>query len=901
MTFESPRYTAFKSSGDNKSASAVYRGIVFMFFLLVMVCALSLSGLVQAAPAEDNKTKRDRLTETNTTVTHLVLPFNIPRQRADGALTALGQQADITVVYRLDWVKPFVTNALQGNHTLPAAVDILLAGTGLKARLDSKGHLIISQKNEGEKESMNVYEMNSKKKILAATIGFFMGSAGQLGFAESNTEEKEMGWLLEEVVVTANKREQNLQDTAMSISAIGGDEIERKTLLGMNDYLNFVPNASLLDGGPGWKQVVIRGIGISYGEQSTVSTYFGEAPLTSSSRFGFSADLELVDIDRIEILRGPQGTLYGSGSLSGTIRYIPNSPNLNETEGRLDIGYGVVSGSDDSNNKVVGVLNLPLIEDELALRVVGYRYDNAGYIDQVSTEAKEALARFSDTVVATGKDSGGHTYKGGRASLLWQASDDLSFSFLYATQKLEEEGALEVNVDLGGYKFSHLALPGSSGERQTVEFDVVNLVLEYDLKWGSITASATQREGSTVDIYAVDRWVPSWAAEEFFGTEKEGEVYEIRLSSDLDGPIQFVSGIYYEDFEWTLTAFDDWYGNQSSLDASGLGSDFRTTDVVRNSTLTQEAFFSELTYSFNPQLELTMGGRWYDYDRRDNDSVLFGGASSQTDSATKESGANYKVNLSWSPNEESMLYALWSQGFRLGEGQVVPPASICDIDGDGILDGTNGKLISRLESDNTNNYELGGKFTLMDNQLILNASLFRIDWSEIPVTIISAVDSPCGGQTIKNNLGEARSEGLELEARYFVTTNLQLSLSAGYIDAEFLDDEIGQQGNRLPLSPEWNGTLGLEYQLDLQGYDAFIRSDYSYKGDHFVDVSGSETVDAYGKWDMRAGVRFDQFSVELYGSNLANSKDVVSIRGFGSDLGFRMVPRTLGIDVSYKF
>ena len=184
---------------------------------------------------------------------------------------------------------------------------------------------------------------------------------------------------------------------------------------------------------------------------------------------------------------------------------------------------------------------------------------------------------------------------------------------------------------------------------------------------------------------------------------------------------------------------------------------------------------------------------------------------------------------------------------------------------------------------------------------ILNASLFRIDWSEIPVTIISAVDSPCGGQTIKNNLGEARSEGLELEARYFVTTNLQLSLSAGYIDAEFLDDEIGQQGNRLPLSPEWNGTLGLEYQLDLQGYDAFIRSDYSYKGDHFVDVSGSETVDAYGKWDMRAGVRFDQFSVELYGSNLANSKDVVSIRGFGSDLGFRMVPRTLGIDVSYKF
>ena len=687
----------------------------------------------------------------------------------------------------------------------------------------------------------------------------------------------------------------------MSITAMGAEEIDRKSLVSTNDYLFFVPNVSMLELGPGWDQVIIRGVGTSIGEQSTVSTYFGEVPLTNSSRFGFSTDMKLVDMERVEVLRGPQGTLYGSGALGGTVRNIPVAPNLSEMEVKLDVGYGFTSGSGDNDNKVVGVFNLPLIEDTLALRMSVYRFEKAGYIDLISTTEKEELATATETTVATGKDRGGQTYTGGRANLLWQANEQLSVSLLYATQKIEEEGTLNVDIGLGGYQMAALALPGTAaGDHRDDEFDFVNLVLEYDLGWASLLASSTQNEGRADYTYALDRWVPSWAAKEFLQLRKEGEIHEIRLASQLDGPLQFVSGLYYEDFEFTQNARDEWFGSQASFDAAQLGDNFLFTDVIRNSSLTQKAIFGELIYALNEQWEFTLGGRWYDYDRRDKDKLVLSGVESQIDLPTNEDGATYKANITWSPDDDSLVYAQWSQGFRLGEGQVMPPASVCDIDGDGILDGTSGRLTDRLESDSTTNYELGAKFSLLDSRLILNTSLYRIDWEDIPVTIQSDLESACAGRGIKNNSGEARSQGLEIEGQYLITPGLQVSLSAGYTDAEFLDDSIGEKGQRLPLTPTWNGTLAIEYNWELGGHGAFVRSDYNYRDDFTVGAVAENPVDGHGKWNMRAGISLESFDVEVYGTNLAND-DAVSTRWEFGPNGFRMAPRTIGLNVSYEF
>ena len=405
-----------------------------------------------------------------------IFTFDIPSLAVQEALGRLAQQTGHPLLFSHELVELRYSSAVKGEYTVQAALAQLLKGTHLSGRLTERGVIIIADPNAKRKSLGENSGMNTRKKLLASTIAFFVGTGGasdvlgQDGVAGQGEKEGSR-FLMEEVVVTANKREQGLQDIAMSITAIGAEEIERKSLVGMGDYLSFVPNVSLLEMGSGWSQIVIRGVGISLLEQSTVSSYLGEVPLTNSSRFGFSTDIKLVDIERIEVLRGPQGTLYGSGALGGTVRNIPQAVNLGEMEGKIDLGYSSTSGAEDDNNKLVGMVNLPLIEDKLGFRASLYRYDNAGYIDLVSTPEKEALALETGTSVAVSGDTGGHTYTGGRASVLWQASDDLSVALMYAKQEIEEDGLPDLNINLGGYQISHLALTGSA-EKEFRDDDV---------------------------------------------------------------------------------------------------------------------------------------------------------------------------------------------------------------------------------------------------------------------------------------------------------------------------------------------------------------------------------------------------------------------------------------------
>ena len=247
-----------------------------------------------------------------------------------------------------------------------------------------------------------------------------------------------------------------------------------------------------------------------------------------------------------------------------------------------------------------------------------------------------------------------------------------------------------------------------------------------------------------------------------------------------------------------------------------------------------------------------------------------------------------------------MLYLQWVEGFRIGRGQVPPPASICDTDNNGKLDFTSAEISDSVDSDSTTNIELGGKSTLLDNSLTLNVALYRVDWKDIPVRVFGTSETCFIGLDV--NAGEARSDGLELEARYHHTGNLQFSLALSYMETEFLDDEIGESGDRLPLSPQFNGVIGVNYDFILADLDAFIRSDYSYVGGFDSAVEGTlDIIDAesYGKLDMRAGIEVNQWSFEFYGKNITNEDAITS--GFNTRVGRRMTPRTIGIDVGYRF
>ena len=227
--------------------------------------------------------------------------------------------------------------------------------------------------------------MNSKKNLLAATVAFFMGAGAQVGVAQDGEVATQQNQI-DEIIVTATKRGDgtSLQDTAMAISVLSSDTIEKRGLVEMKDYLATLPGVSYIEFAPGENRIVIRGLSLGPSDsQNTAGAYLGEMPMSSASRSAF--DIKLVDIERVEVLRGPQGTLYGSSSTGGTVRSIPAAPNLEALEGSIKGNFYTQSESDDMSQSFEGVINIPLVDDQLALRVAAYHHDNAGYVDSIST------------------------------------------------------------------------------------------------------------------------------------------------------------------------------------------------------------------------------------------------------------------------------------------------------------------------------------------------------------------------------------------------------------------------------------------------------------------------------------------------------------------------------------
>lgn len=843
--------------------------------------------------------------------------FNIPRQNVGAALNELARQAGaLPLLFPFDAVQSVSSNPVVGIYTVSNALEILLQDTGLTGGLTEGGVITISQlasKDEGNGMNENevVKTRDNKLSTFFLTLFGALGAGNTMGQDVSSRSADELGYL-EEIIVTANKREQDIQSIAMSITALGNEEIGRRGLVSMEDYLSTIPGVTQQDFGVGQHQIVMRGIASSEREQATVAVYFGEVPLTSPG-LGFSVDPKLVDMERIEVLRGPQGTLYGSGSMSGTVRNIPVSPQLQELSGSIDVGYSNTADSGGDNNKIEGIFNLPLIEDELALRVVAYRHDNSGYIENVAADDPV----FSATAAAFGAtarsedDIGNSEFEGLRTSLLWAPTENLEMTLMYMQQDLEQlDGRLVSTPALGDYSDAIYDLPGVGNGREylTDNVDIANLVIEYDLGWSRILSSTSWYEGTN--------------DEGFFGgrasllpigidtnADKEALVQEVRLTTYWDMPVQFTGGVYFEDLDRTLDTEWFWGGDPAILPAivGGVFEDIFVSET--DFRIEQLAVFGELSYDLSEQIELTFGVRWFDYEREDIASVT--GAPAVTgsledlfqESEIGEDDQSFKVNGIYTPNEDTLIYLQWAEGFRLGRPVLIePPATFCDTDGDDLLDGTNVRIDSPgPDSDFLDSYELGGKFALMDDRLTISAAVYRIDWDGIPVQVFSENPGQCFF-TVEVNAGEARSEGIEFEAAYYVNPNLLLNFGASYVDAELTEDTLlGEEGTRLPNSPRANANISVDYLFDIAGYNSFVRANFAYVGGFYRDIeqNGPEGGD-YGDLDMRAGISFDNFSVELFGTNLLNS-DEITYPSFAVQGVFRQRPRTIGFDVGYQF
>ena len=830
--------------------------------------------------------------------------FDIPAQSLHQSIKQLSNQTRTSVLFPYHLVEGRQSHPVKGAFTVSQALNVMLINTELVGGLSRKGVLMISLSESPvtDKNIEGIKNMNMKKKVLASTIAFFMGSGAVVSAADQNQVEEQDYKGMEEIVVTATKRSTSLQDTSIAISVLSEDNIEKRGLVDMGDYLAKIPGASYIEIEPSRKQIILRGLSLGLTDtQNTASAYLGEIPISSAVN---TFDVALVDIERIEVIKGPQGTLFGSNSLGGLVRTIPNAPNLNDISGNLKLDFSTQDESDDSNHSVTGVFNLPLIEDQLALRVSAYNFSEAGYIDIVSSPAQDAIAAATGSTAVVKEDSNSSTNKGVRASLLWQPTESLKVGLIHGVQKNDVDNTLYSLASLSGYQASYLSTPNV----QATDLEYNNLTIEYNIGWATILSSSSVVDNETGKLYnnylanpnalfgPIDLSVPS---------NTNLKTQEIRLTSNLEGQWEYVAGLFYEKSEVGTFLAADWIGNVSPFGAERLL--HRQVDLDYK----QKAVFGELSYAFSEQWLLTLGGRHFQYDRVDTTDFIgeapdvpFNGGDSEEN--IDESGNIYKASLAFTPNENTLIYGQWSEGFRLGKGQQLPGEG-CDVDPeDGILDGTDGVITARVESDTTESLELGLKLSLLDNRLVVNTAVFKTDWDNLPVAIQGASSSTCLIAGIINNIGSAESQGIEVEATYLLN-EWAFSLSASYLDTARTNARPPlEEGERLPLVPRTNASVGIQYNFNLNEYSGFIRTDISYVGTYASDQNQFTFPDAgdYVDASLHLGITMNHWDLTFYGSNLTGNDDARFFIGgnFGSPVqDVSAVPRKLGVKVSYSF
>ncbi len=813
-----------------------------------------------------------------------VQKFNVESQPLGSALKTLADQAGVQLIYSGKGVAEQMSVGLSGDYTLEDALQNLLAGSGLEYKFSSDNFLVV-QPTTGE----NLSPSDS-------------GNA-----RESLGKEREV---IEEITVTATKRETSLQDTALSITALGSEELDQRGILSMGDYLNSVPGVTQANWGTGNNIIVMRGIAAGATDESSVGVYLGEVPLSGIAT-GSSTDVRTVDIERIEVLRGPQGTLYGAGSMAGAVRTIPAAPDLENFVAKGTLGYSQTTGGGD-NTKGTAILNLPILEDQLAFRVAAYNFDDEGYVDNIGTDSasKLALAETYDALLVNEDNVGDTKAIGMRASILWKPTDQFDMTLTYARDKQTQLGYNEVDSRLEeeqGRKYvaapfsPALANISSGNETRQEDIEIFNAVMNYD--FGPIQAvSSTSWFSSNKDNTRDAGRVIPYPLPQVFDLGKSGFAQELRVISDFNSSFQFAGGVYYDDMKSHSNSILFWGG---SLAANPFGLTDISDFLFKSSfdvNIKQKAIFGEVSNDFTDSLKLTLGGRLFNYQRLQNnhqEGPLAGAGVDLVDD-TSQSGNSFKANLSYTPNDDSLVYAQWAQGFRVGQGtSPAAPATVCDLDNDGLLDGTGVPVNpGALKSDTLDSYEVGSKFSLFDRRMNIAVAAYHIEWDGIPVSVLAV---PNCGFGVKVNAGKATSDGIEIESDIYLTDSLTLSLSGSYLDSKLAgDSSLGAKGTRLPSAAKVNMYAAALYDFEAFGYPAYARLDANYVSKFNNDIAQTfEEAGGYTTVNLRTGIQKGNVSIDFYASNLTNADQIVYT--LITNRSYRLRPRTVGIELGYEF
>ncbi|GAA5524303.1 pesticin receptor [Microbulbifer aestuariivivens] len=722
---------------------------------------------------------------------------------------------------------------------------------------------------------------------------------------QAQDNDQQQSQALEEVMVTASRRAESIQEIPYNITAVTGEDLAAAGVDDLTKMVQFIPGMQMIDAGPRSNGLVtLRGMNVggleaseNQGGKDIISRYINDTPLL--------IDFKLVDIERVEVLRGPQGTLYGRGAMAGTLRYILNKPSTEGTEGSVSTELYQNSESDGISNQVSGVFNLPL-SDTLALRFSGTRVDDAGFVDYKNVLVEPGISNAERSV----DDANTEETNSARVSLRWEPSDEVFVQANYFVQDSKAGGRQAVNPEFTGDDFASALRYEEVRENKDTLYN-----LEVGLNTDAIevfsTTSLAKYTGTgnrdQTDLLCVDIWpdycdFPEFSSFTVENDESKSLVHETRvLSTDDNSPewLDWIAGVYYEKSEGQGDSREFTPGYQ---DWAGVDTGYGELEywAFSDGTFTEHAVFGETTFHANDQLQVTVGARYFTqkesfaYDctflpllKSEPDCV---GGSGKIDDTV------FKLNAAYDFNDDVMFYATIAEGFRSGGTNAGPQ----------LLDSER-----TFTSDSAVNYELGWHSTLAQGAVIFNGAVFVIDWSDLQVP----TKSQEAAINITKNASRGEIRGVELSTQAAVTDNLTLSGWITYYDHALKGDaaEIGGiDGNRFPGVPLLQANIGFDYAIEVPTGELTLRGNAYYKDDiqtrlnSFGDNFDNETLDDYVIANLSADYRLDQWRASLFADNVTNEyyfSGVRSEKRYGERGQFYYVgqPRTLGLSVAYEF
>jgi len=727
----------------------------------------------------------------------------------------------------------------------------------------------------------------SVKRVVICGISLLALGQTSAAFAQASAAATDDS----EIVVTAAKREQSVRDVPGSVSAVSEATLQKLNAQSLSDYITRVPGVVFNDYQPGVSEVVIRGIASStYHEanQSTTGYYLNELPLGEPGFPLVIPDVDSFDVARVEVLRGPQGTLFGSSSLGGAVNYIVNQADPS----RFDVGFegtaATTKHAGELSYAVKGMVNAPIVTDKLAVRLVALQRFDAGFLNSPG---------LGD------KGSNDLRVRGLRGSIVFTPTETTKISALSMYQEYDLDDQTYVFIIPGTRNYTR---PNTVREYQDSDFQMHSLRLEQDLGFATLTAvgSYTKKKASSRFDYGLGAFDPRTGTPLVgvgFGNSKT-KYGEIRLASPDDGRFRWLIGANYTnlrgfgDDRLQLEGIADYvdanpgqFGNQPS---SVITPDDYTSRSTYTNRVTEKALFGEVSYDILDTLTLTLGGRVFEYRTRPQATLLPNAdlvpPFTYSPTADKQSDFIPKASLTFKPNDDFMVYALYSEGFRVGGINVfaLPYPT----------------LPQSFGSDTTKNYEIGTRFDLIDNTLAVDLTAYHIDWTNIQARLFTP---DIRAYTV--NGGGANVDGVEISLTLRPTRNLSFSSNVSYNDARLsslLPDSFAPgggyaKGSRLPGASEWT----LSNSVDLSFPDAKLQPRFSLshryqsaapvafgatleRGDfHLIDLNASITVD-------------ERIEVGVFAKNLFNQYGILNAPF--SFAGSVARPRTVGATVRFS-